>query len=604
MGDIASTIREALDAGLNTAALDLARTATGEGTTSTEIHYLGALASVRMGATGEAEKWLGRIAREQLGASPIAGEVWSLAGRIAKDRYSAIADKAHESAREHACAAIDCYRRAFAISGSAYPAVNAATMALLCGDAVLARTLARQALSALGTAGDHWHHASAGEACLLLDEIDQARSHYAEAYRLAGNKFGDIASMRRQLLLIGSSAARDLLAAVPAPGVIAFSGHMIDHPARSSPRFPASLETKVAFALREKLARLGPSIGYAQAACGADILFLEAMQDSGMQTQVVLPFAARDFIETSVSFAGATWTSRFERVLGRATRIVLATAEPFLGDDVLFEHAANLIQGMAFLRARELSTQPLMLTVREPGSPAILGGTAATANTWARRGGEMENIDLAALSGGGTIDRPRNDDDQEAAVRRSGESATQRSLKSLLFADLSGFSRMPEQYTPGFVEMFLGTCKSVLDSLAHQAVDANTRGDGLFLVFELPEHAAEFAVRLQSALSRIDWPAWGLAEETGVRIGLHTGPVFRTFDPVMSKMTFYGTHVIRAARLEPVVQPGHIFATESFAASLVADVHERFDCHYIGVLPLAKNFGEERLYRLEWTNQD
>ncbi len=597
-----TAIREALDAGLNTEALDLARKAVLDSPSAAEPHYLGALACVRMGAISEAEKWLARVDRELLGHSPLAADFWSLAGRIAKERYSAASDKTQAAARERARIAIDCYQQAFGISGSAYPAVNAATLAMLSGDAALARTLARQALSTLGTSGDHWHHATSGEAQLLLDEFDEARDHYREAYRLAGNRFGDIASMRRQLLLIGSTAARELLEVIPAPRVIAFSGHMIDHPTRTTPRFPASLEGKVASAIRETLASLGPSIGYTQPACGADILFLEAMQDSGMQTQIVLPFAKADFVEASVSFAGGTWVARFERVLDRATRIVLATEEAFLGDRVLFEHAAHLIQGMAFLRARELSTQPLTLTVHEPGSRELAGGTAASARIWTRNGGEVENIDLAALRGSDPVDR--EGDDEDGSVNPPDQSARPRSLKSLYFADISGFSRMPEEYTPHFVEMFLETCKRTLDSLEHQAVDANTRGDALFIVFELPSHAAEFAVRLQKAVSRIDWPAFGLAEETRVRMGLHTGPVFDIFDPVMSKTTFYGTHVNRAARLEPIVQPGHIFVTEAFAASLVADNEDRFTCDYIGAMPLAKQFGEARLYRLRWADED
>jgi class 3 adenylate cyclase len=602
LSDIAFEIREALNAGLNAQALDLARAATIDAANADEIRYLGALASARMGAIGEAEKWLAQVDRASLGTSPLAVEVWSLAGRIAKEKYAAAPDKSNAAAREHARAAIDAYEHAYSLTTEAYPAVNAATMAMLSGDAPHAHALARQALAKLAAPADHWQHASAGEALLILDRIDEARAHYAEAYRLAGNKFGDVASMRRQLLMIGSPAARGLAEVLPPPQVIAFSGHMIDRPGRTPPRFPAILEARVAAALREKIAGFGPSIGYAQAACGADILFLEAMQDAGGQTQIVLPFARRDFVETSVSFAGETWVDRFERVLGRATRIVVATEEAFLGDDVLFEHAANLIQGMAFLRARELSTTPLMLTVREPETHALVGGTAATAENWKRRGGRIENIDLAALRG----DAPRAPpgSDRRDTVVAPEPSKRQRTLKSLLFADISGFSKMPEQYAPDFAEMFLGNCKRVLDSLEHRAVHVNTHGDGLFLVFELPSHAAEFAVRLQQALGEIDWPTLGLTAETGARIALHTGPLFRIFDPVTERFTFYGTHVNRTARVEPIVQPRHIFATEEFAASLIAENQDRFSCDYIGTMQLAKKFGDARLYRLRWTMED
>ena len=464
LSETATAIREALNAGLNAQALDLAQAAESDSENPAEVHYLGALASARMGAIGEAERWLREIDRESLGTSPLAVEVWSLAGRLAKDRFAAIADRSSAAAHDFARNAIANYERAHALGGGAYSAANAATLALLAGDSPRATRLAQQALSTLGTGGDHWHHATAGEALLVLGQFDEARDHYAEAYRLAGRRFGDIASMRRQLLLIGTQAARALAEALPAPHVIAFSGHMIDHPERPSPRFPPDIESRVAAALREKVAALGPSIGYAQAACGADILFLEAMQEAGMQTQVVLPFPVAEFVESSVRFAGDAWVGRFERALARATRVVLATEEGFLGDDVLFTHAANLIQGMAYLRAMELSARPLMLTVQEHGAAEAIGGTAATARNWLRKGGRVENIDIAALRG----DAPLSPKAAvaKAAMPETVDARPRRMLASLLFADVSGFSRMPEQYAPRFAEMFLGTCKRVLDSVA------------------------------------------------------------------------------------------------------------------------------------------
>jgi class 3 adenylate cyclase/tetratricopeptide (TPR) repeat protein len=597
----AAEIRQAIDAGLNPQALDLARNSLADAGNAAEIRYLGALASARMGAIDEAEKWLAGIDHESLHDSPLAVEVWSLAGRIAKDRFAAMRDRTSAAARHFARTAIVGYQRAFALAGAAYPAVNAATMAMLAGNTALAQQLAQQALATLGTLSDHWHYATSGEALLLLGRQDESRAHYAEARRLAGHRFGDIASMRRQLLLIGSGDARELAALLPAPNVIAFSGHMIDHPDRASPRFPEYLEVRVAAALRERIATLGPSLGYAQAACGADILFLEAMQDAGYQTQIVLPFPASYFVETSVRFAGDGWMARFEHVIAGATRVVVATDEAFHGDDVLFEHAANLIQGMAFLRAAELSTRPLMLTVQERDAPEAVGGTAATARAWRRKGGQVDNIDLAALRGG-TSDWPRRDSSPSSPA--TPDTATKRSLKSLLFADISGYTRMPEQYAPRFAQMFLGTCKSILDVLDFSPVHANTHGDGLFLVFDLPSQAAEFAIRLQQAMGAFDWPTLGLSEETGARTALHTGPLFRVFDPVTDRLTFYGTHVNRAARLEPVVQPRQIFVTEEFAASLLAQDQERFTCDYIGAMPLAKRFGDARLYRLRLTKED
>jgi len=600
--DTAATIRDALNVGLNLEALDLARDARSGPADSAEARYLAALASARMGAIGEAEKALAEIDREALGSGPLAVEVWSLAGRIAKERFAAMRDRSSAVAREFAHTSVENYERAHALDGSAYAAVNAATMAMLAGDTTLAQRLAQQALAAPEAANDYWHHATAGEALLVLGRIDEARARYAEAFRLAGPRFGDIASMRRQLALIGSDAARALAQELPPPQVIAFSGHMIDHPARPSPRFPPDLEPQVSQALRERVASFGPSIGYAQAACGADILFLEAMQEAGMQTQIVLPFPVPDFIESSVSFAGDAWVRRFERVVAGATRVIVATEEGFLGDDVLFEHAANLIQGMAYLRAAELATHPLMLTVLERDGSHIVGGTAATARNWTRQGGRLDNIDIAALRGV-TPSQPAVTHAKRADTDAT-RAAPRRLLRSLLFADVSGFSKMPEQYAPRFAELFLGTCKRIVDSLGHPPAHANTLGDGIFMVFDLPTHAAEFALRLQQQIGQFDWPALGLAPETGVRIALHTGPLFRIYDPVTARQTFYGTHVNRAARLEPVVQPQSIFVTEEFAASLIAEEQVRFACDYIGTMPLAKRFGDARLYRLRAAERD
>ena len=74
-----------------------------------------------------------------------------------------------------------------------------------------------------------------------------------------------------------------------------------------------------------------------------------------------------------------------------------ATSERYLGDDSLFEHASNLIQGMAFLRAKELAVDPHMLVVSDPSQPGAIGGTLATLATWASQDKSHSIIDLAAI---------------------------------------------------------------------------------------------------------------------------------------------------------------------------------------------------------------
>src|SRR4029079_9044717 len=116
------------------------------------------------------------IDRARRVSAPLSIEVWTLAGRIAKERFAATRDRSSAAAREHAARAIENYSYAHAIGGDAYPAVNAATMALLAGDAPRAHTLAQKALSRLRPDGAHWQHATAGEALLVLGRVDEARA--------------------------------------------------------------------------------------------------------------------------------------------------------------------------------------------------------------------------------------------------------------------------------------------------------------------------------------------------------------------------------------------------------------------------------------------
>ena len=83
-----------------------------------------------------------------------------------------------------------------------------------------------------------------------------------------------------------------------------------------------------------------------------------------------------------------------------------------------------------------------------------------------------------------------------------------------------------------------------------------------------------------------------------MRIGLHTGPVFRGLDAVLGKDNYFGSHVSRAARIEPVTAPGCAFVSEQFAAALALATGHPFVCEYLGLQPLAKEYDVCPLYRL------
>jgi hypothetical protein len=99
--------------------------------------------------------------------------------------------------------------------------------------------------------------------------------------------------------------------------VFLFSGHMIDAPGRSKPRFPADKEKIVAKAIARRLDDLGAGpedIGMCGGSCGGDLLFAEACLKLGMHLQIRIPFDEPTFLKNSVTFADGNWRDRYYAV--------------------------------------------------------------------------------------------------------------------------------------------------------------------------------------------------------------------------------------------------------------------------------------------------
>ncbi|HVN34206.1 MAG TPA: adenylate/guanylate cyclase domain-containing protein [Casimicrobiaceae bacterium] len=612
---IRERIRKCLEHGAPWDACDAFRDALTQHPGNAELCYLGALAHARAGAAREAHALLDRA--QPLAASDIAllSEILSLRGRLWKDRLHRTHDVI--AGREWASRARNEYLAAYELRRHPYPGVNAATLSLFLGEHGAAQALAREIVAKLAVRAAPltcWDHATLGEAQLLLGEMANAREGYAAAYAAAPNDAGSIASMRRQVRLIARVVpdALGLLSGLPAPTVTAFAGHMIDAPDRSAPRFPAALEPAVGAAIRDRLARMHQPIVYTSAACGADLIAIEAALDLGAEVNVLLPFNRDDFIRTSVAVGGGGWTERFDAALSRASRVIAATEESHLGDDVLFEHAAMLVEGLTALRAAQLETEPSLLCVLDAAEQGHIGGTRRSYDRWKSRFGSPDLIDLARLRAGVAFDTVRHTAAPDTATRRARPSdplssdgpegrgsRPRRTLKTLLFADFAGYSRLHDAYAPLFQGKFWEVVAAEFAASPVKPVMTNSWGDAIYAVFDRPEAAAEFALRLIESMRRVDWTAAGLSDSSQIRVALHAGPVFSGFDPIMGRDNYFGSSVTRAARIEPVTPPGMAYASEAFAASLAASDRDRFALEYVGALPLAKGYGESRIYRLD-----
>ena len=595
-------IRGLLDGSQNHQAFELAqhllREHGGVNADTARIAHLAALAAARAGALKVAQSLTASLLALAMDDVAFQADLESLAGRLAKDEFIGARDDAARHSAAHR--SIEAYQRADTLKPNVYARINAATMSAMIGDEKTALAQAGSVLAEIGESADadHWTHATLGEAQLLLGDEPGARRHYQRAGELAGQRYGDIASMRRQLRLLQPvrPAAASLLDVVRGPNVVAFSGHMIDAPTRAAPRFPAHIEAAAATQIGREVDALLPVVAYTQAANGSDILFCEALLARGQEVNIVLPFERADYVAQSVAPGGIEWVARFDAVLANANSITYATEGLYLGDDTLFEHASDLIQGLASLRAQALAVEPTMLVVADPSQAGAAGGTLATLAGWTARSHRHRVIDLKPLRDAAVAGESAPAGRHAAA--RPEPLAGGRHIRSLLFADVKGFSKLREEHAPGFFTSFLGLVPQVLKAHDIEPLEMSSRGDGLYMVFGSAEDASRFAWELSIGIGVVDWAAMGLPADTHIRIALHAGPVFIAVDPVNRWLAHYGAHVTRAARIEPIVVPGQILVTEPFAAVLAAQSASKFTCDLVGVEPLAKDYGTSRLYRL------
>jgi len=164
-------------------------------------------------------------------------------------------------------------------------------------------------------------------------------------------------------------------------------------------------------------------------------------------------------------------------------------------------------------------------------------------------------------------------------------------IMAVLFADAVNFSRLGETELARFVQNFLGAIAQLITRSANPPVVGNTWGDGLYLVFTDVVSAGRFALDLADLVNGTDWRAQGLPAELNLRIGLHAGPVYECVDPITSRANYIGTHVSRGARIEPITPPGHVYASQAFAALLASEGVGDVACEYVGRTAWAKGYG-------------
>lgn len=565
----------------------------------TRLRQLLALALARSGATESANAVLYGLLKEGHRDEETVG----LLARTHKDLAREAVDPQEQT--KHFRLAYEFYSQAYKDTGGYWSGINAATVALLIGErdeaAALARRVQQQCRSELASVSQddrYWLLSTLGEASLVLENWGEAESWYSQALELARGNWGSLQSTRHNALLLLKHMGRDpqLIDQIfRVPAVAVFSGHMIDRPDRPVPRFPSYAESEIKRAIAARLEKVNAGFGYASVACGSDILFHEAILEKRGESHIVLPYEKQFFVEDSVNIAdNPRWATRCDAIMARAVQIIEASKHSQMCGHVSYLFSNLMLHGLASVHAQQLETKlvPMVVWDGQPGDGP--DGTAGTVGRWQSLGLEVEIIDLRSTI---TLQTPAGNAKPATvtaasvpAIPRASAPPFTSEIRALLFADAHGFSELSDEQVPLFVQHFLGMTGEMVAHSAHKPLIKNTWGDGLYFVFSNVHDAGEFALNLRDGVCCTDWPARGLPS-LNLRIGLHAGPVYSCTDPVTLQATYIGSHVSRAARIEPITPTGQVYASQSFAALAAAECVRDFRCDYVGQTPMAKKYG-------------
>lgn len=318
--------------------------------------HLKGLALARSGAFATAHEvalvLYGQVRDTAAGAdSVVVEEAVSFLGRSHKDLAAATADaniRAHHLRASHAA-----YVEAFERSRGYFPAINAASMAYLLGEAELADRYAGRAFELAEAAttakrsGHYWALATLGEAELIRGRVNEAARYYAEAVAAAGNDVGSIVSMRRQVLLLTSDSELrpewvEKVLQVPR---VAIFGPRSNEPTTPDPA-----------ALAEELERLGVGFGYGIPATAREMEFLEAVEALGGETYVVVPYPAE--VYGQMAFGGdAALLERYQRTLAEAREVIPASETTMQDAALLMRYARLICEGLAMMKCQALQSE-------------------------------------------------------------------------------------------------------------------------------------------------------------------------------------------------------------------------------------------------------
>lgn len=510
---------------------------------------------IRAGSLEEADKAFRLLYQSESGL-PQDEDHLVLAGRLLKARaLTASGAERKQLFRQSA----DAYLDAHLNTGGTYSCINAATLFYIVGARRQAGDLARDTIvrcqrNIPQTAKDQYYAlATLAEAQFLLGAFQEAEDHLRQAIATNPDDHDAIASTLHQFDLIHRETAHSTKWLDPfrLPGAIVFAGNIWEDDI--DPGIEARIRTDVAATLHGD-DRLLFSQAFGALAAGADILIAETLLDHDIALHVIAPCPDPLFRDSSVAPFGPAWLQRYDDVLARAQSVTHVTQNTDHTDMLDRKLGSMIAMGRARQFADRYATAAVQVLIFADHPDRKLSQTHQDRLLWQATGGQTV-----------TLNGPKH---KKLAAGTPSDLGADRSLHSMIFADVTGYGRLTESQIITFMQSVQPGLVSAYQGLDVQPDIANSWGDGIFLVYPDTLSAAHAAFALREAFQAIDLTAEGLPRDLSLRVAAHYGPAIAGTDPVTNNANVFGTEVVFAARIEPVTQPGSIYVSETFDAAL------------------------------------
>ncbi len=169
----------------------------------------------------------------------------------------------------------------------------------------------------------------------------------------------------------------------------------------------------------------------------------------------------------------------------------------------------------------------------------------------------------------------------------------------IIFSDLKGFSKLSEPEIKKYYKEIYDPLYEKMNFLLANAKVLNTWGDAFILIFDEGKHAINWLFEFRNFFRSLDFSKIGI-KPIIPRMAAHIGEFDIFKDKFLNRENVLGGNINTTARIEPITKAGEIFVTKQFKDA-IESLSEKIDFinfDAMGIIPLAKEFGEAEIYRL------